>query len=1309
MAGSGGAAGSAGRGGSGGTAGSAGGIAGGAGSMAGSGGGVAGGPAGAGGGGTGGGMAGAGGSAPGCYTVAFTAPTNGATLTVANDKTNTCGDGFQIDVAITTNAPAGTDVNLFAGNTLLRTVQTTGSGATFANVQVASTGQTELAIQFPSTTACADPSTKATVTVNCPSTAPTCNITAPTIDGTHLALNGVPAPAGDRTSSIGSMYQATFIVTTNIEDGRPVVLSIANAATPTVVTPVNAVANGGTATVGVQLSPDATYEVVATCTNSGNVSGTSAKATYPVNTIAPDLTVSQPAAGQFLVGSTFSVCGQTPSTDAAGLPASLGQKVNNLCVALSSSGGCVASVPVTAVGVDACATITCPGGAPFDLFVTLTDLAGNPTTKTISGVSCASALPSVQIITPVSDAPAFGTLSRRILSATAPAGVHDTQPALPGAQANVVACTDRAGTAALTAGHVGDATLTTLASGTVAAAVTADNCPSGLGFAIHFDNVTLPESVMTANGDLTTASRLQVKLTETANPASIGSSAFTDVWVDTTPPSLSLASPAGLCGSFTQAPTTVTQAVAFNAETTNVAVEVVNGASTTTYDTPSVSGGVATFSAVVFSQGQNDLRAVETDPAGNTTALVPDPCSVTIGSAPVVTFTSPPANAVLCPAGTPATCPFPDTGGAPGWQGGLTVHVTGGGIDVANSVVTFTVGTTTLGTATTNASGIATLAGASLAEGAQTITATTDNVPSRGVGSGTVNVTVDLTAPAAGTNLHASITNRRATTMQLTWTAPADAGGGKAKSYEIRYAKQAVNDGNFDTAVTTSVPYGATTVPADPGQLDGVVVSGLYIENCYYFGVKATDAAGNRGTLLASSSTGACDCDMDNACAAHFIPTVIPSTSGTTEQLGYVLDGSGDVNKDGKSDVIAGTFAGSRAYLYLGNGPTFTPAAPTVFKGTSPGFGIAVAAIGDIDKDTFEDLAISDFDPLNVNSAGKIYIYKGRASWPGTLMDTDANYVITPDSTYVNTNFGVSLARLGDFTGDGVDDFAIGVSAYASRRGRVIIVPGKLGGIGDAMGKIMLPDTANTITIDGDPTVTRGIFGYKVLGLGRFYTATTGNTLVVAAPGTSNGTNPSNEGRVYAFHPQAGSGGAIALSTADATMVGPGKPARVGIILTNLGGTLPAVGIGNPFDAISVPGKTGTFFVMSGTSGNDAAGPFVNKVVGTGVSGVGQVVFGGSTSGRTQSLSVIGNDGIPDVGVMSVSSTNIAIVDGATLSGSTVDMTTQAQVLVPLPVGWGNTSEAAGALVPDVNGDSIPDFAVSNGFTVVPGSVVVYW
>src|SRR5438876_130758 len=94
-----------------------GGIGGSGGRGGGTGGSVAGmGGGGTGGGGTGGSVAGTGGGGTGgtaCYAVTFTAPITGATLTVADDTTTTCADGFQYAVAITTNAPAGTMVQLF--------------------------------------------------------------------------------------------------------------------------------------------------------------------------------------------------------------------------------------------------------------------------------------------------------------------------------------------------------------------------------------------------------------------------------------------------------------------------------------------------------------------------------------------------------------------------------------------------------------------------------------------------------------------------------------------------------------------------------------------------------------------------------------------------------------------------------------------------------------------------------------------------------------------------------------------------------------------------------------------------------------------------------------------------------------------------------------------------------------------------------------------------------------------------------------------------------------------------------------------
>ena len=466
---------------------------------------------------------------------------------------------------------------------------------------------------------------------------------------------------------------------------------------------------------------------------------------------------------------------------------------------------------------------------------------------------------TVQIVAPASDAPTFTDRTKHILAANAPIGILDQDPNTADAQVDVVACTNSAGTATLFVGHKGDSSLVQLGSAiATAAAATGDNCPNGLGFVARFSGVTLPNSTENADGTLAAATELQVTVTSAANVT--GTSPVDDVWVDTLAPSLAFASPVGLCGSFTQSATTITDDVAYTADYGLVVANVTNNGVTTSYDTPAFIGGVATFSNVAFTEGQNALVATESDPAGNATVLAT--CTVTIGTAPVVTFTTPTTGALLCSStGTAPGCINDTDASTPGWQGNLTVHVTASLTNVVGSVITFTNGATTFPTATTDANGDATLTGVTIPEGAQTILATTDNVPGAGVGSGSVAVTVDSLAPNAPTGLSATVVDRRKTSMSLSWTAPSDVGGGRVTGYQVRYSKKPIGtQAEFDAA--SKYPY--TTQPANPGDPDGIgiptvnlapPVSPLYIENGYYFAVEATDAAGNPGPMLASSPT----------------------------------------------------------------------------------------------------------------------------------------------------------------------------------------------------------------------------------------------------------------------------------------------------------------------------------------------------------------------------------------------------------------------------------------------------------------------
>ncbi len=292
------------------------------------------------------------------------------------------------------------------------------------------------------------------------------------------------------------------------------------------------------------------------------------------------------------------------------------------------------------------------------------------------------------------------------------------------------------------------------------------------------------------------------------------------------------------------------------------------------------------------------------------------------------------------------------------------------------------------------------------------------------------------------------------------------------------------------------------------------------------------------------------------------------------------------------------------------------------------------------------------------------------------------------------------MARLGDFNGDNVDDFAIGASGYNAAVGRVVIVLGKVG-----FGSVALPDTTNSITIDGNSALTTQLFGARVLGMGRVFTGATGTSLVVSAPGLS-GTS-SSAGNVYVFQGQAGTMGAIALASANTVITGPAANSDIGQVLVNVGPirtAVPTLGIGNPADM----GGAGSVYLLSGDA---TAGYFSTKttIVRAGIPRQGQVVIGGGISGRNAVYSLLGGP-LPDV-VVTGQSSAFQIIDGDTLSTigtTTVDSGNLATAQITPPSGW-STGQNQGTLIPDINGDTYPDFAIGSAIGAVVGSTVVYW
>lgn len=154
---------------------------------------------------------------------------------------------------------------------------------------------------------------------------------------------------------------------------------------------------------------------------------------------------------------------------------------------------------------------------------------------------------------------------------------------------------------------------------------------------------------------------------------------------------------------------------------------------------------------------------------------------------------------------------------------------------------------------------------------------------------------------------------------------------------------------------------------------------------------------------------------------------------GTGQRLGFAVREAGDLDGDGVCDVVAGgpgnaTVAGVARVF---SGASGAPLVSVLLGAPGELFGHSVCGIGDVDGDGVPDLAVgAPQDGTAGVNAGRVRVVSGA----------DGSTVLRTIQGASGEKLGTSLASLGDVTGDGRPELAIGASnGGAGQRGQAYV------------------------------------------------------------------------------------------------------------------------------------------------------------------------------------------------------------------------------------------------------------------------------
>ena len=317
------------------------------------------------------------------------------------------------------------------------------------------------------------------------------------------------------------------------------------------------------------------------------------------------------------------------------------------------------------------------------------------------------------------------------------------------------------------------------------------------------------------------------------------------------------------------------------------------------------------------------------------------------------------------------------------------------------------------------------------------------------------------------------------------------------------------------------------------------------------------------------------------------------------EQFGVAVAMGGDANGDGWADLAVGASANDEAgqsagkvSIYFGRAsPNATP--DVVLHGEPQSFfGSAVAWVGDVNGDGFDDLLVGAFRDSEAGAdAGKAALFLG-----GDPMATTPALVLQGPGP--GAYFGRAVAAAGDLDGDGYADFAIGAPRTAN--GNVYLYFG-----GDPI------EGAPRLVLEGLAAGDR--FGSAIAGVGNADDLP-GDDILVGAPRAS--VSHAWQGAAYLF-----SGGASLDSVPDWTALGPAGGDQFGSSVAAAGdangdGAVDLL-IGAPYRNVGNLVDAGAAYLFYGGAFLDATPDFIlqgsatEERLGTAVAGCGDMTGSG--------------------------------------------------------------------------------------------------